>query len=55
MQRALTVFHTEFNKFASEELPRCDGSYQLSVFSCQLSGINRQSQELEQSAENQEY
>jgi len=22
MQRALTVFHTEFNKFASEELPR---------------------------------
>jgi len=22
MQRALTVFHTEFNKFASEDLPR---------------------------------
>jgi flagellar basal-body rod protein FlgF/flagellar basal-body rod protein FlgG len=22
MQKALTVFHTEFNKFASEDLPR---------------------------------
>ena len=22
MQRALTIFHTEFNKTASEELPR---------------------------------
>ncbi|MFZ0747230.1 MAG: hypothetical protein WAM85_22695 [Terracidiphilus sp.] len=22
MQKALTIFHTEFNKFASEDLPR---------------------------------
>jgi flagellar basal-body rod protein FlgF/flagellar basal-body rod protein FlgG len=22
MQRALTVFHTEFNKFATEDLPK---------------------------------
>jgi flagellar basal-body rod protein FlgF/flagellar basal-body rod protein FlgG len=22
MQRALTIFHTEFNKFATEDLPR---------------------------------
>ena len=24
MQKALTVFHTEFNKFATEDLPRCE-------------------------------
>jgi flagellar basal body rod protein FlgC len=28
MQKALTVFHTEFNKFATEDLPRFSGSEQ---------------------------
>ncbi len=42
MQKALTVFHTEFNKIASEDLPQSvSESDRLSVFSGQLSGINR--------------
>ncbi len=28
MQRALTVFHTEFNKFATEDLPKCSARSQ---------------------------